>query len=234
MRTGKRFTIGFLPTLFVLMAMFIAACGGGGSSNTPSSQPAHAPASQQIFKYPLAVTDISTFDPALVQDAYSGTAIEAVFTGLVSLDANLNVKPQMATSWDKSSDGLTWTFHLKSGLQFSDGTSVSANDIAYSINRALAKATQSPVALTYLGLIKDSDKMNAGSISTLIGDSLIVQDPNTLVIKLSKPGAYFLEAMTYPTSYVVEQSVIKKWGTAWTDHLADNGGQGGDGSAEST
>jgi peptide/nickel transport system substrate-binding protein/oligopeptide transport system substrate-binding protein len=227
MRTGKRFTIGVLPTLLVLMAMFIAACGGGGSSNSSSSsQPSHAPASQQIFKYPLAVTDISTFDPALVQDAYSGTAIEAVFTGLVSLDANLNVKPQMATSWDKSSDGLTWTFHLKSGLQFSDGTAINANDVAYSINRALAKATQSPVALTYLGLIKDSDKMNAGSISTLIGDSLIVQDPNTLVIKLNKAGAFFLEAMTYPTSYVVEKKLIDKYSTKWTDHLTEGGGSG--------
>ena len=226
MRTGKKFTIGFLPTLLVVMAMLIAACGGSNGNNNATSKPSPAPSSEQIFRYSLGGPDIATFDPALVQDSDSITAIDTVFTGLVTLDSKLNVKGQMATSWDKSSDGLTWMFHMRSGLQFSDGTPLNANDVAYSINRALQKATQSPVALTYLGLIKDSDKLSAGTINTLIGDSLIVQDPTTLVIKLNKPGAYFLYAMTYPTSYPVEKSLVSKYGAKWTDHLTEGGGSG--------
>jgi peptide/nickel transport system substrate-binding protein/oligopeptide transport system substrate-binding protein len=66
-------------------------------------------------------------------------------------------------------------------------------------------------------------------VKTLIGDSLKTPDPDTVVIIASQPVPFFLDTLTYPTSYVVEKSVIDKWGKNWTDHLADNGGQGGDG-----
>ena len=85
------------------------------------------------------------------------------------------------------------------------------------------------VGPVYLGLIKDSDKLNAGKIPTIIGDSLLTPDPNTVVIIANKQAAYFLDALVYSTSYVVEKSVVEKNGATWTDHLTDNGGQGGDG-----
>ncbi len=230
MRNGKKFTKGLLPSLLILVTMLMVACGGGGgtSSTTPTAASAKAPASQQVLHMPLAVSDINTFDPAQATDLYSLTAIYAVFTGMVQLNDKLEVKPQLASSWTSSSDGLTWTFTLKSGLKFSDGTPITSADVVYSIDRALSPQISSlnGVSLTYLGLIKDSDKRVAGKISTLIGDSLLTPDANTVVIKLNKPGAYFLQALTNPTSWVVEKKVITQWGTKWTDHLADNGGQG--------
>src|SRR5205085_7582594 len=59
--------------------------------------------------------------------------------------------------------------------------------------------------------------------------SILTPDANTVVLKLVKKAAYFLQALTYPTSYVVEKKVIDRWGSKWTDHLSDNGGQGGAG-----
>src|SRR5205823_14185513 len=105
------------------------------------------------------------------------------------------------------------------------------NDVAYSIDRSLSPAinNQSGVGLTYLGLIQGAADRTTGKAKTIIGTGVVVQDPNTLVIKLTKPAGYFLQALTYPTSYVVEKSVADKWGNSWTDHLSDNGGQGGDG-----
>ena len=232
MRKGKKFSIGFLPTLLVLVSMLVVACGGGGgsSSATPTAA-AKAPASQQVDRINLFTSDIATFDPAQASDLYSGEAIDAVFTGMVQLNDQLQVTPQMASSWTSSSDSLTWTFTLKSGLKFSDGTPITSADVVYSIDRALSPQISSlnGVSLTYLGLIKDSDKRVAGKIPTIINDSLMTPDANTVVIKLNKPGAYFLQALTYPTSYVVEKKVITQWGLKWTDHLADNGGQGGAG-----
>jgi peptide/nickel transport system substrate-binding protein/oligopeptide transport system substrate-binding protein len=137
----------------------------------------------------------------------------------------------MATTWTSSSDHLTWTFSLKSGLKFSDGTQLTSADIVYSIDRALSPQITrlSGDALTYLGLIKDSDKRTAGKIPSLIGDSLLAPDSNTVVIKLLQASPYFLQALSYPVSYVVEKKIIVQWGLKWTDHLADNGGQGGAG-----
>ncbi len=165
-----------LPTLFAL-SLLVAACGGGGS---PSTQ-AHgkAAANKQILVSTLAgagVSDILTFDPAKVTDANSATAIKAVFTGLVSLDKNLAIQPQLAASWAQSSDKLSWTFTLKPSLKFSDGTPLTSTDVAYSLNRALAPATKSGAAPYYLRYIKDSGKLNSGKIQTLIGDSLLTPD----------------------------------------------------------
>jgi len=233
MRSGKKFTIGFLPTLLCLVAMILAGCGGGSTTTTTSqNKPTKAPTSQQIYRYGDALgTDIATFDPAVATDVPSSEAIGMVFTDLVSLNDQLAVQPQLASSWTTSSDGLTWTFTLKPNLKFSDGTPLTSQDVVYSIDRALSPAIASlnGVSLTYLGLIQDADKRVNGKIPSLIGDSLIASDPNTVVIKAAKKTGYFLEALSYPTADVVEKKVIDQWGTKWTDHLSDNGGQGGDG-----
>jgi peptide/nickel transport system substrate-binding protein/oligopeptide transport system substrate-binding protein len=177
-----------------------------------------------------AIPDLKTMDPALSTDAASIAGIDLIFTGMVQFDNNLRVQPQMASSWDLASDGLTWTFHLRPNLKFSDGTPLTSADVVYSINRALLPETKSVVGPTYLALIKDSDKLNAGKIPTIIGDSLLTPDPSTVVIIANKKAAYFLDALVYSTSYIVEKSVVEKYGlNTWTDHLADNGGQGGDG-----
>ncbi len=232
MRPGKKFTTGFLPTLFCLVAIIVAGCGSSSGNTSNGSKPTKAPASQQIYRYGDALgTDISTFDPGQATDQPSLEAITMVFTGLVQLNDQLQVEPQLAQSFSPSSNGLTWTFKLKQGLKFSDGTPLTSQDVVYSIDRALSPqiASLNGVSLTYLGLIQDADKRVNGKIPTLINDSLLTPDPNTVVIKTSKKTGYFLEALSYPTSYVVEKKAIQQWGLKWTDHLSDNGGQGGDG-----
>jgi len=231
MQSSKKLGLKLLPTLLVLMSMLLVACGGGSTSTTTTVPSQKAPAAQQVLNIPLqnAISDLKTMDPALSTDAASISGIDLVFTGLVQFDNNLRVTPQLASSYELGSDGLTWTFHLRPNLKFSDGTPLTSADVVYSINRALLPATKSVVGPVYLALIKDSDKLNAGKIPTIIGDSLLTPDPNTVVIIANKKAAYFLDALVYSTSYVVEKSVVDKYGANWTDHLADNGGQGGDG-----
>ncbi|MBX5450862.1 peptide ABC transporter substrate-binding protein [Thermogemmatispora sp.] len=225
MRKQKVTTGVFHLLLLGILALFVAACGGGGQSGTTTK--AKAPASQQKFIFAnTGVQDIETFDPALVTDLPSSTAINLVFTGLVSLDENLNVQPEIASSWDISPDGLTYTFHLRNDVKFSDGTSVTSEDVAYSIDRALQPATKSPVAGSYLNLIKDADLLSAGKKPSIIGDSLKTPDKYTISITLSKKAAYFLDALAYPTSYVVEKKIVEKYHQSWTDHLDEGGGTG--------
>jgi oligopeptide transport system substrate-binding protein len=217
-----------LPHAFFLclIALLITSCNI--FNNNQPVKMVKAPLNKQTYTVAeVGITDFTTLDPALAQDNASINAIQMIFTGLVQLNDKLQVYPQLASSWDESQDGLTWTFHLRPHLAFSDGTELTSTDVAYSIDRALQPATQSMVAPIYLGLIKDADKLLAGKISTLIGDSILTPDPSTLVIKTKKRAAYFLAMLTSPCSYVVERSLIDKYGSdKWTDHLSEGGGAG--------
>src|SRR5438105_4022394 len=232
MFSRKKFTTKLLPAFLALMALLIVACGGptGNGGATPTAA-AKAPASQQIYRWAVANPDIPTFDPGQASDSISIDAILMVFTGMVQLNDQLQVAPELASSYDRAADGLSYTFHLRPGLKFSDGTALTSADVAYSIDRALSPhiSSLSGVSLTYLGLIKDAPGRTTGKVKTLINDSILTPDANTVVLKLSKATAYFIEALTYPTAFVVEKSVVEKWADKYTDHLSDNGGQGGSG-----
>jgi oligopeptide transport system substrate-binding protein len=157
-----------------------------------------------------------------------------IYSGLVTLAGGLTVIPDDARKWDLSQDGKTYTFHLLPNLKFSDGTPLRASDFAYSINRALdpnlnAAAAYYLCALAGAAAFNPSACGNGGSstVKTLIGSSILAPDDQTLELKLAQPAAYFLEALTYPSSYPVEQSLVQKYPNgSWTLHL-DTGGCSG-------
>ncbi|HEX7734112.1 MAG TPA: peptide ABC transporter substrate-binding protein [Ktedonobacteraceae bacterium] len=231
MRFGKRFSLRLLPGLLAIIAILLAGCNSGGGTPNLNVNPSPASRQQQIYRMGMLTKDIYSFDPGVVSDANSVDAVMMVFTGLVQLNDQLEVTPQLAASYEASSDNLTYTFHLKKGLKFSDGAPLNANDVAFSIDRALSPAVsqRNGVTATYLGLIKDSAARLNGKKKSLIGDSINVLDDNTITLTISQPAPYFLKALTYPISFVVEQKIIDKWGDQWTEHLTDNGGQGGAG-----
>jgi oligopeptide transport system substrate-binding protein len=226
MRPSKKLMKTLLPTFLALMGMLLVACGG--ASSTTTTTPSKATPDKQVLNMPFSngISDIKTFDPALSTDAPSIQAIDLVFTGLVQFDDKLQVQPQEAASYSLGSDGLTWTFKLKPNLKFSDGTPLTSQDVVYSIDRALQPATKSTVGPIYLALIKDSDKLVAGKIKTIIGDSLMAPDANTVVIVANKKASYFLDALVYSCSYTLEKSLVAKYGTSFTDHLTEGGGDG--------
>jgi peptide/nickel transport system substrate-binding protein/oligopeptide transport system substrate-binding protein len=224
----KKYATRLLPLLLCLVVLLLSSCDlfGGNTTNIPA-KPVKAPAKEQVYVAPiLGASDITTFDPALAYDTSSISAIQMVFTGLVQLDDKFQIRPQLAQSWQQTSDGLTWTFHLKPHLKFSDSTPLTSADVIYSIDRALQPTTKSTVAPIYLDLIKDSDKLLGGRIPSLINDSLMAPDPNTVVIQTKKPAAYFLTMLTHPSSYVVEKHLIDTYGANFTDHLSLGGGAG--------
>ena len=227
MQRSKQGITRLLPVVLCLMTLLLAACGGNASPSSNTLALRKAPVEQQVFVSPESgVSDIGTFDPGLSIDLPSISAINMVFTGLVQLNDQLQVKPQLASSWEESASGLTWTFHLKPNLKFSDGTPLTSQDVAYSIDRALQPALKSTTAPIYLSLIKDSDKLVAGKIKSIIGDSVLTPDANTVVLIANRKASYFLNALTYPCSFVVEKSLVDRYGTAFTDHLSEGGGAG--------
>ncbi|GCE30712.1 peptide ABC transporter substrate-binding protein [Dictyobacter alpinus] len=228
MRPSKPMSRQVIPILLCILATLLTACGGQTSTPPPSNAGSDkASDDKQVFVRPITGrADLKTFDPALAGDLNSINAINMVFSGLVTLNDKLEVQKQLAQSYEVSQDGLNWTFRLKPGLKFSDGQPLTSKDVAYSIDRALDPKVQSAVSTTYLGLLKDADKRNTGKVSSLINDSIITPDDQTIILKTSQKAAYFLEALTYNTSFVVERKLIDKYGANFTDHLNEGGTSG--------
>lgn len=247
MRLGNhKFGIAGLIVLIGTIALLVSACGTTSGTTGPGDK-----AKDQTLRLGWQTgggPDITTLDPAQCTDTSCIPIVQMLFDGLVTLDKNLNVVPEGAKSWTVSSDALTYTFTLQSNQKFSDGTPVKPSDYAWSMERSLNPCVGSPVAYYLSGagseLIKDAQTYNSetctngqvtGSITTLIGDSIIPDDSaNTLTVKLAAPAAFFLSAMTYPTSYAMEKSTVTGPNLGkddtWLDNLFSGAtGQGGSG-----
>ena len=206
-------------------------------AGTSSADLPHASADKQTVRIvqlaPIA-GDFDSLDPAQITFSASYNVGQLVFPRLITLDDTGTPADWAATSHEVSTDGLTYTFHLHSGMQWSDGSPIDATTFAYSINRTLDPCTKSGVA-NYLYNIKDAADFNSGACpdgaapaaDTLIGKSIVVVDPLTLKLTLAAPAAYFLGALSYPSSWAAPKQLIDKYGEQWTDHLADGSGFGG-------
>ena len=206
-----------------LLVLLVVACGGPtppARSNAPA-----APPNKQVLRYPIGAADFSSLDPAVSDASTDYAAVSLIFPGLVRLTSDNTVVLDLASSYQVSPDGLSYTFTLRPNLTFSDGTPLTAADVAYSINRTLLPATASPTA-SLLSSIKDFLPMLTGKIHTLIGDSLIVRDPETITIVLSAPAPYFLQELASLNTHVVNKTLINKYGNTWTDHLEEGAGAG--------
>jgi ABC-type transport system substrate-binding protein len=142
-------------------------------------------------------------DPALVEDSVSAEYVVQIFSGLVALNAELEVVPDLAERWELSPDGRTYTFFLRQDARFHDGRAVTASDVKYSLERACDPRTGSSVAGVYLGDIVGAREMLAGQVDEVSGIQVV--DNHTLRITIDAPKAYFLAKLTYSTAFVVDR-----------------------------
>lgn len=239
MRRRAFATMASRVSLIVMFAVVLVACDlPFGASPTSRGTVRPAADSEQIFHLVLAgSSDVKGLDPATVTDTNSLAIAQLLWPTLVTLDGTFAVKPWAAQQWDVSKDGMTYTFHLQQGMTFSDGkTPLDAAAFAYALNRAVDPCTGSP-AWFYLAALKDAITFNgeacvngayvaaAGQtqpvIKTLLNDSISAHDPQTLELKLAKPVAYFLDALSYPAAAAVPKGLIDQYHGQWTAHLAE-------------
>lgn len=162
-----------------------------------------------------------TLDPALVQDSTSAEYVVHLFSGLVTLNSQLEIVPDLASRWEVSQDGRTYTFHLLPTATFQDGKSITAQDFVYSLERACSPRLGSPVAPSYLGDIVGVPGFVAGRAEHITGLSAL--SDNTLQIEIDAPKAYFLAKLTYSTAFVVDKEQIEREGEAWLRHPNGSG-----------
>ena len=92
-------------------------------------------------------SDPPTLDPHIAQDSTSAGIILEIYSGLVSLDTNLQIIPDIAESWTISNDGMKYTFKLRDNAKFHNGKYIKAEDFLWSFNRAANPSTNSITVL---------------------------------------------------------------------------------------
>ncbi len=191
-----------LLLLFVFMMPVLACSSIGQLSGLANGDPVAQHDVDRDQSIVLIGSQPRTLDPALTHGGPSGP-IGSIFSGLVTLDPNLQVQPELAASWDISDDGTVYTFHLRPDAEFHDGRPVTVGDIIFSWERAADPQTNSDTAATYLGDIVGVKEMLAGQADHISGLRAI--DDHTLQVQIDEPKVYFLSKLNYPVTYVVDR-----------------------------
>lgn len=154
-----------------------------------------------------------TLDPAISGDAGSHQYVKHIYSGLVRLSSDLVAEPDIAKEWTISDDGTVYTFYLRDDVRFHSGDPVTAADFKYSWERVCSPTTGSTTASTYLGDIVGAREMLAGNATSL--DGVTVVDDYTLRVEIDLPRSYFLDKLTYPTTFVVDEVSVSAGPDWW-------------------
>lgn len=200
-------------------ALGLAACGGSKSGSTATSGSASSAAGSSTGSVNTAGFTVQygsnpeTLDPALNSAVDGANTIITIFEPLLLINENNEVVGGQAESWEASEDGLTWTFTMRDGLKWSDGTDLNAKDFEYSFKRMANPDTAAPYAETCLGMIDGFDAAQAGDTDAL--NVKASDDGKTLTIVLSYPCSYFDKMAAFATMSPVQQATVEANGDAW-------------------
>jgi ABC-type oligopeptide transport system substrate-binding subunit len=185
-------------------------------TSTTATTVAPAASSGGVLRWSLeGINELPAMDPPLAGASQSVGVISLVFEGLVRLDSGLNIAPAGAESWDVKDGGKTFIFHIRKDLKFANGDPVTADDFAYSLNRAFGPDFANGNAGYYLSNIAGSTDVTSSKAKTISGVKVI--DPQTLEIDLTNPSVYFLYQLTFPASFVVPRKAVEANPKGWTD-----------------
>jgi ABC-type transport system substrate-binding protein len=172
------------------------------------------------FIYYRLNSDPTTLDPALVTDVPGGTISAKLFNGLVRLDRNLNVVPDIAERWETADGGASYLFHLRHGVTFANGREVTAYDVKFSFMRILDPHGKSPNSWV-LDKIAGAKEFMRDEAKDVAGITII--NRYTIGIKLTRSFSPFLNLLAMTAAYVVPEEEVKKWGWDFGTHPVGTG-----------
>ena len=177
------------PTTLLSATLLLAAC-----SPTPPSR--------HLEYYFTA--DPRSLDPALSTDVPSGEVITLLFDNLTRFDVDGRLVPGLARTWSTDPRGLTYTFHLRTGVRFHDGRPLTSRDVSASFRRALAPATSGGRGWP-LYPIRGAEEFAAGKAASISG--IWTPDDSTVVLTLVRPLNVFPKLLAMPVAAVVPESL---------------------------
>ena len=206
---SKKLLILSFSILFVLSVLF-SGCSNQPSTSSNNGTTTTQPKEEQVLNANLG-EEPPMLDAQKSTDTVSFDVLNATHEGLVRLNKEGKVEKGsgLATDWEISSDGLTYTFHLRDA-KWSDGTPITAHDFEYSWKRALDPATASQYAYM-LYYIKNAEAYNGGKAKA---DDVGVKalDDKTLQVELQQPAPQFLGLTSFITYLPVQKAAVEKYG----------------------
>ena len=201
---GFRFRIG---------AVLVAATALTGCSDAPaewrgreSSPPARSGGVLRLFSEAP-----DSLDPTDVASVYDSLPVNQLFDGLVAINPSLNVVPALAETWTISRDGLVYTFRLRAGVTFHDGSPLSAEDVVFTFRHALDPKRERPSSVgPYLACLRGAADFSAGRRPDLPGVAAL--DDRTVRIELAQPRPTFLEILAVDYLRVVPRDAFTRLG----------------------
>ena len=204
-----------------------------------AAQPAWAQREEKILRVTFQAAETG-FDPVRIHDYYSGTVVEAIYDTLLTYDylaRPSKLVPSAAVAMPEvSSDGRTYTFHIRKGIYFTDDPAfkgarreLTAQDFAYSIRRFFDPKNRSPYAFLYTGKIVGLDELAAKAKAGAKFDYDVpvagLQTPEryTLVIRLKEPDRNFNYVLAFPNTAAVAREVIEAYGEESQAHPVGTG-----------
>jgi oligopeptide transport system substrate-binding protein len=203
---------------------FLLACGKQeqASRSAPEIQVGSDLAAEQILNRHME-GDPRTLDPSLSTEAVGQRVLDDLFEGLVTLSMDGHTIPGVASSWETSADGKTWTFQLRNTARWSNGQPVTAQDFVYAWRREVDPATGSEYAQVLTPIVNAMDAVSGKVPPSKLG--VEAAGPHTLVVHLNAPTAYLLALLTNAYLYPIYEPAVKQWGDRWSQpgHMISNG-----------
>ena len=221
-----------VAALAIAGAMSLSGCGGSKSNTEPAADSTKAAENgdtkksgdgKKILTIQLG-PDVESIDPALNSAVDGANYILYAFENLLKIDKEGKVVPGLAEKYDISDDQLTWTFHLRDGLKWSDGSDFTAEDFVYSWQRMVDPNVAAPYAQTVLGMVEGYDeaigKPDAEGNTTIDPDptKLKVEAPDdkTLIVHMAKPTPYFDKLAAFVSLSPVKKDVVEANPDGWS------------------
>jgi len=156
--------------------------------------------------------EINSVDPHLADGSWTKTVTGDMFVGLMQMGADGDPAPALAERWTVSPDGLVWTFQLRQA-SWSDGRAITADDVVYSLRRAVDPATAAAYVDVYAPLVNASAILRGEAEPETLGVSAL--DAGTVEIRLVHPMPVLPELLADSRGAVVPRHVIEAYGRDW-------------------
>ena len=207
-------------TLSLLTAGILCASTATWAANVPAG-------TQLADKQELVRNNGSepaSLDPHKVESDVEFNIISDLFDGLVSVSPEGEIQPRLAEKWENK-DNTVWTFHLRPGITWSDGTPITAEDIVWSWQRLVDPKTASPYA-SYPGsmrIVNGTDIAEGKKAPESLGVKAI--NDTTLEVTLTQPNAAFLAMLAHPSLVPIDKVLVGRFGDKWTkpEHFVSSG-----------
>lgn len=198
----------------------LSACGGNSGALRHSGL---TKTGERVFRMNLG-TEPPDLDPPKISDLTSYTVIQNVMRGLTCYDQSLKPRPALAERWERSADGLRYTFHLRENARWSDGKPVTAQQFVDGWQRALDPETAADYAF-FLFELKNGKAYFDREITDFSKVGVHALDDKTLAVDLQRPTPFFLDLTAAPIALPVRKDLLDKYGERYIEaaHFVGNG-----------